>query len=259
MIVTTAGRATGNLVNKAKVLASIYELPYKDRKGVSIETMKNQYQDDIVVVGKDQVFIAPQFGQAKLIFHPNLAMIRAKRIFKGEDDPLITIAGLKEGMSFLDCTLGLASDSIIASLAVGESGSVYGVEGNPLLYLLVREGLATFTSGDGIIDQAMRRINTFNLDHSLFLQQAETNSFDVVYFDPMFPTTIVASSGIQPIKQQALTTALTTELIAEAKRVARKRVIIKDHWQSDRFQALGFKQLKRKTSLFHYGVINIEG
>lgn len=255
MIVTTAGRATSQITAKAKQLAEMYNLPFKERNGVSIETMKKQYHDDVAVVGKDRFFIAPQNEEEPIFFHPNLAMVRAKRMLKGEEDPLISASGLKEGMSFLDCTLGLASDSIIASLAVRNSGYVTGLEGNPLLYLLVTEGLAVFSSGNQQFDQAMRNIKTELTDHFSFLRQAETNSFDVVYFDPMFHTTIDTSNGIHPIRGQALMTELTPELIAEARRVAKRRVILKDHWQSERFQTLGFKQLKRKTSLFHYGVI----
>ncbi|MBB6444375.1 class I SAM-dependent methyltransferase [Bacillus benzoevorans] len=255
MIVTTAGRATSQLVAIAKQLAASYDLLFKERNGVSLETMKNQYHDDLVVVGKNKLFIATLNEAENIFFHPNLAMVRAKRMLNGEEDPLITAAGLKEGMSFLDCTLGLASDSVIASLAVGESGSVTGLEGNSLLYLIVTEGLAACSSGSLHFDQAMRKIKTIHTDHFSFLQQADTNFFDFVYFDPMFHSTIDTSNGIQSIRGQALMTELTPELITEAKRVAKKRVILKDHWKSERFRTLGFQRLKRKTSQFHYGII----
>lgn len=41
---------------------------------------------------------------------------------------MLRAAGLSEGDTFLDCTLGLGSDAIIASMAVGETGSVIGIE-----------------------------------------------------------------------------------------------------------------------------------
>lgn len=255
MIVTTAGRATSQLITLAKQLAAAYDLPFKERNGVSIETMKHLYHDDLLVVGKNKLFIAPKNEAENIFFHPNLAMVRAKRILNGEVDPLITAAGVEEGMTFLDCTLGLASDSIIASLAVGESGSVTGLEGNFLLYLIVTEGLSSFSSGNRQLDQAMRKIKTIHTDHFSFLQKIETNGYDIVYFDPMFHSTVDASNGIQPLRGQAMMTELTPELITEAKRVAKKRVILKDHWQSERFHTLGFQPLKRKTALFHYGVI----
>ncbi|WP_407270281.1 class I SAM-dependent methyltransferase [Radiobacillus sp. PE A8.2] len=258
MKITTAGRTTSDLAFKAKSISNTYGIPYIERNGVSIKTLKEQYPDDIVVVGKDRITITPFIGGSTIFFHPNLAMIRAKRIYKGEQEPLITIAQLKEGMSFLDCTLGLASDSIIASIAVGSTGSIIGIEGNHLLALLAKLGLSSFSTGNTEFDKAMRRINVIQGDHYSYLLQAETDSADVVYFDPMFDTGIDTSNGINVIRAQALHTEIGVEVIAEAKRVARQRVVLKDFWKSERFNRLGFVQHKRKTSLFHYGTIELK-
>lgn len=257
MIVTTSGRATSQIITRAKTVANKYRLPYIERNGLSVENIKQKCRDDVVVVGNDGLFIVPFGSKDKMIFHPNVAMIRAKRIFSGATDPLIAAADLAEGMTFLDCTLGLGADSIIASIAVGRNGSVISLEKNPLLFLLVTEGLATAVTANKRLDEAMRRIQTVHTDHYTFLQQAKSKSFDVVYFDPMFHITIDTANGIQAIRRQTVKSELTSEIIAEAKRVARKKVILKDHWQSSRFTALGFRQLKRKTSLFHYGVIEL--
>jgi hypothetical protein len=257
MIITTAGRATSKLVLKAKELSVSFGLSYVERHGISVDKLKAKFQDDIVVVGDNRLFIAPLNADTQLFFHPNLAMVRAKRIFNGEEEPLIHTSKLKEGMSFLDCTLGLAADSIIASIAVGVSGAVTGIEGNPLLYLLANEGLSSFSSGNAQFDQAMRRINVEHGDHFSFLQHAETNSVDVIYFDPMFSESVETSSGINAIRGLALTSDLSLDVISEAKRVARQRVVLKDHWKSERFASLGFTQHKRKTSLFHYGTIEL--
>ncbi|MFS0672548.1 class I SAM-dependent methyltransferase [Ornithinibacillus sp. 179-J 7C1 HS] len=258
MIITTAGRVTSQLVAKAKKLSHEYNIPFKERHGVSIAQLKSLYQDDIMIVGKDRIDISPYQSDKNLFFHPNLAMIRAKRILKGEVEPLITTAKLTSGKSFLDCTLGLASDSIIASLAVGPDGRVVGIEGNEILYLLAKQGLGSLATGILEFDQAMRNIEVVHLDHLKFLQRAESNSFDIVYFDPMFHEGINESNGINIIREQAITTDITTEIVREAKRVAKERVVLKDHWKSNRFNELGFIQFKRKTSLFHYGTIEIQ-
>ena len=257
MIITTAGRTTSELVSKAKKLANTYGLVYKARNGVSVDTLKTMHQDDVVVVGKERLEISTLNDGSTLFFHPNLAMVRAKRMFRGEEEPLVQTAKLEEGMSLIDCTLGLASDSIIASIAVGTSGSVTGIEGNYLLYLLAKEGLASFTSGKEIVDQALRKIKVVHDDHYSFLKNKRTNSVDIVYFDPMFHTSVDKSNGINSIRGQALTTDIHDALIQEAKRVARERIVIKDHFQSERFAQLGFIQQKRKTSLFHYGTIEL--
>ncbi|RLL48281.1 hypothetical protein D8M04_03130 [Oceanobacillus piezotolerans] len=257
MIVTTSGRSTGHLVTRAKKIADKYDLFYKERNGVSVETMKIMFQDDIVVVGKDRLYISPQNQSEPLFFHPSLAIIRAKRILKGEHDPFITSSQLRKGKSVLDCTLGLGADSIIASLIVGTCGSVTALEGNPLLFLLTTEGLATFLSGNKEIDQAIRSVETVHTDYYSYLKQADSDSFDIVYFDPMFRTTVHTSTSMQQIREQAIKSDLTTEILKEAKRVAKERVILKDHWKSERFRELGFKQLKRKNSVFHYGIIEL--
>jgi hypothetical protein len=86
----------------------------------------------------------------------------------------------------------------------------------------------------------------------------EDNSFDVVYFDPMFQEQIDESNGINGIKAIALYTTLTPMAIQEAKRVAKQKVVLKDHWKSSRFEEHGFTVQKRKTSKFHYGTIDIQ-
>ncbi|HAM80456.1 class I SAM-dependent methyltransferase [Ornithinibacillus bavariensis] len=257
MIITTAGRASSPLSLKAKKLAIEYGFLYRERNSESIEAMKIQLQEHIIVVAKNGLFISPLNSSTRLFFHPNLAMVRAKRVLKGENDPLIQTAKLKEGMKFLDCTLGLASDSIIASLAVGTSGAVTGLEGNDLLYLLAREGLKDFSTGNREIDTAMKRINVVNIDHLEYLRQTPDKSYDVVYFDPMFQEAIESSSGINSIREQALCTDISSEVITEAKRVATQCILMKDHYKSTRFKRLGFTQHRRKTSLFHYGTIEL--
>ncbi|WP_245604675.1 class I SAM-dependent methyltransferase [Paucisalibacillus globulus] len=260
MIITTPGKSTSKIVGRAKKLANSYGLPYKERHGVSIQTMKNEYRDDIVIVENNRIVISPLNSEKEMFYHPNLALIRAKRIMnegKGGQEPLISIAKLKEGMSFLDCTLGLASDSIIASLIVGPTGKVTGIEGNQLLYFLTHVGLATFTSGIEGFDAALRRIDVIHQEHLNYLRECKTDSFDVVYLDPMFNKSIDTSDGINIIREEAWRTDFSDELIQEAKRVARARVVLKDDWKSTRFARFGFTQYKRKSSSFHYGILEV--
>ncbi|WP_163539278.1 class I SAM-dependent methyltransferase [Gracilibacillus sp. YIM 98692] len=257
MIITTAGRSTNRLITHSKRLSATYQLPFIERKGQSIENLKKLYKDDILVVGKDQLFISCLDGDQKLFFHPNLAMVRSKRVVNGEEEPFLSTTKLIKGMSILDCTLGLASDSIIASLAVGAGGSVIGIEGSKSLYILAKEGLSSLNSRHEWFDQAMRRISVIHDDHYSYLKKAETNAVDIVYFDPMFHKSIHTSNGINPLRKQAISSDLTMDVIKEAKRVARQRVVIKDHWQSERFNQFGFIQFKRKTSPFHYGSIEL--
>ncbi|QGH34679.1 hypothetical protein GI584_11835 [Gracilibacillus salitolerans] len=258
MIITTAGRATLQLIQYAQRLSTNYQIPYMERNGNSIQKLKDYHQEDVIVVGQDRLFISPLNEKTKLFFHPNLAMVRAKRLLCMEEDPFVTTAKLEEGMSVLDCTVGLASDSMIASLAVGSNGFVTGLEGSKAVYIIVKEGLKNFTSTNEILNAAMRRIKLKHIQHLEFLQQQQTNAYDVVYFDPMFHQAIDTSDGLNPIRAHSLEDTLTVDALVEAKRVARRRVVLKDHWKSERFSRFGFTQFKRKSSLFHYGVIELD-
>lgn len=183
-------------------------------------------------------------------------MFRVKRLMRGEHDPFVQATQLERGMTVLDCTLGMASDSIVASYIVGESGKVTGLEGNEYMAYIMENGLKTWSSSVSEIDEAMQRIDVKQTEHFAFLKQCEDNSYDIVYLDPMFEETVIESDGIKGLKHFALYHDITDETIAEAKRVARKRVVLKDHFRSSRFEKHNFHVYKRKSAKFHFGVID---
>lgn len=181
--------------------------------------------------------------------------VQTQEASKGEHDPLIVAADLKPGDTFLDCTLGLGSDSITASYAVGSKGNVTAAEANPLVAYLVEKGLETWETGVDEFDDCMRRIQVKSGNHLDLLKGLDANSFDVVYFDPMFEEAITESDGIGRLRSLSEYSPITEDTIKEAKRVAANRVVLKDHWKSPSFDELGFRVFKRKSAKFHYGVI----
>jgi len=257
VIVTTAGRTNQEMVKKARSVAGELCVPYVTRNKESIFTLQQREEADVIAVGKNRLELHPYDGEEPIFFHPNSSMFRAKRVLRGEYDPFLEATKLEEGMSFLDCTLGLASDSIIASLVTGESGRVMGIEGNRYVAYLVKEGLRSWSTGVSELDEAMQRIFVHHQTFEAYLRCCEDNSVDVVYFDPMFSETIEESDGIRGLKQVALYTTLSEEVMEEAKRVAKKRVVLKDHWQSKRFEQFGFDVYRRKTAKFHFGVLEV--
>lgn len=258
MIVTTAGRTDQMMISLAKQIANDLSTVYIERRKISVEDFQQKYKDDVLVVGKNRLELYTLNGDEPFFFHPNSAMFRMKRLLNGEDDPLIKAAGLTRGMSFLDCTLGLGSDSIVASFIVGHQGKTVGIEGNELLSYLVETGLNTWDSGIEIFNQAMQRVNVINKENFDYLKSCSSKSFDIVYFDPMFEEAINESNGISALKSIAVYKDITEEVMEEAKRVAIKKVILKDHWKSERFDRFGFSVLKRKTAKFHFGVFDLE-
>ncbi|MDM5188428.1 class I SAM-dependent methyltransferase [Bacillus sp. DX4.1] len=255
MIVTTAGRTNEEMTTYAKNIAKELQCSFIVRNDVPVYKLHEQYEQDVLVAGKNRLAIYPKGTEESFFFHPNSAMFRVKRLMRGENDPFLQAAKLEEGMSMLDCTLGMASDSIVASYAVGQAGEVMGLEGNRYMAYVIGKGLQQWDAGVAEIDEAMKRIIVQQTEHFTFLQQCEDNSYDVVYIDPMFEETVIESDGIRGLKHFALYSDVTDETIAEAKRVARKRVVLKDHFRSTRFERHHFFVYKRKSAKFHFGVI----
>lgn len=258
LIVTTAGRTNREFISLSQSIAETLDATYLPRKKVSITDIQSNYHDDVLVVGKNRIEIHPLNDTEPLFFHPNSSVFRIKRLMKSKShDPFLHATQLASRMSFLDCTLGLGSDSIVASFLVGSTGNVVGIEGSRPLSYIVKTGLQTWDTGVDIINQAMRSIHVKHDDYLTFLTSCPTNSFDVVYFDPMFEETIQESDGIKGIKPFAMYTEVSLDAINEAKRVAKKRVVLKNFWKSHSFEKFGFRVYKRKTAKFHYGTIEL--
>ncbi|MEK4969564.1 class I SAM-dependent methyltransferase [Cytobacillus sp. FSL R7-0696] len=254
MFVTTSARTNPDETNKAKQVAMTLNLPFLHRRKRTIKSMVNQYETNGIVVGKERMELYKVGEERPFFFHPSSAMFRLKRLQKGEHDPLIEICQLKAGSSFLDCTLGLASDSIVASYAVGETGKVIGLEASKVIAYFVGQGLKEWPNDNVIMKNSMERIEVVHDLAIDYLISVPDSSFECVYIDPMFETTIKESSNINALHSITYKGDLTDEMIIEAKRVSKERVVLKDHFRSERFQAFAFQQIKRKSAKFHYGV-----
>jgi predicted methyltransferase len=258
VFVTTAGRTNEEMSAHARKIAEELNADFVPRKKRSVAAIQELIPEDCLVVGKERLELYPLGEAEPFFFHPNSAMFRIKRLKKGENDPLTDAAKLKTGMSFLDCSLGLGSDSIVASFVVGISGNVTGVEARTELSYIVKNGLKGWDSGFDDINRAMVNINVVN-GHSLdYLKSLDDNSFDCVYFDPMFDESILESDGIRGLSHFAVYDGLSKETIDHALRVAKQRVILKDHFRSTRFEEFSFKVYRRKSAKFHFGVIEKE-
>ena len=163
--------------------------------------------------------------------------------------------GLQPGMQVLDCTLGLGADAIVASFAVGDGGSVTGLEASPLIAAVVGYGLAHFVAENYPIQEAMRRIQTVQTDYLAYLKAQPDASVDVVYFDPMFRHPLRESVQLAPLRTSADHRPVSLGAMEEAKRVARQRVVLKENSRSLEFARLGFAKIAGgKYSHVHYGI-----
>ncbi|MHA6483998.1 class I SAM-dependent methyltransferase [Paenibacillus sp. strain BS8-2] len=259
MIVTTAPSPSGRTIEQAKRLANELLAVYMSRRGASVRKLLAQSEDHrALIVTENEIRFYDNEESPPLYFHPSMAFVRVKRLRKGESDPMIDISGCRPGDTIIDCTAGMAADSLIFSYAIGATGKVLAIESEPILCAVVREGLAAYETGLVDVDAAMRRIALTCGDHGRFLAGQPDNSADIVYFDPMFRHPIMESSAIGSFRSIANMDALTPEVVEQAKRVARRTVMLKEHQRSDEFARLGFERRHVNTSKIAYGVIQVE-
>ncbi|MFP7297940.1 class I SAM-dependent methyltransferase [Neobacillus niacini] len=255
MFVTTAGRTNQQMIEKAMETAEVLNIPYIARKKKSILLLQKETNSECIVVGKERLELFHKEAQHPFFFHPNSAMFRIKRLKNGEHDPFADAAQLNNGMTFLDCTLGLASDSIVASYLVGDEGRVTGTEGQKYLAFIVQEGLRTWKTEVPEMNKAMASIQVIHSQALEYLKSLPDESYDCVYFDPMFDESILESDGIKALGYIAMHEDLNKEMIDEAYRVTKYRVLLKDHYKSKRFEKYGFNVFRRKTAKFHFGIL----
>jgi 16S rRNA G966 N2-methylase RsmD len=239
---------------RAAAEAIIFGARYVERGKLSIAKMTSFHNCPVLLVTEERMELHDMNGTSPFFFHPGSAMFRVKRLLNKEPDAFVEACGLRLGMSFLDCTMGPAADSITASFVVGAAGHVKSIEANHTVARIVGNGLSNWTEGPDELLKSMRRIQVTAADYHAYLQSVPDDSFDVVYFDPMFEEAI-DSNGILPLRSFASYSNLTIDAVNEAKRIARRRVVLKDHFRSERFAEFEFEQHIRKTSKFHFGTI----
>lgn len=259
MIITTGQKENPTLIEKAKQLSERLQLPFVGRKDRSIEKLYNDLQtDQLLVVLKETVKWYRKGHESPFFFHPGLSVVRIKRLLRGDNDIMIQACQIKPGDSFLDCTLGLAADAIVASYAAGENGRVVGVESEPLIAFLVEMGLKHVEEFPEL-DRAARQIEVLQGHHLDILASLPDRSFDVVYFDPMFRQGIKESTSLQLLRNYANAAPLLPAVIDQAIRVAKKRVVLKERKISAEWERLGFRMMKRENMGIAYGILDIQG
>lgn len=257
MIITTGQKENATLIEKARQLSEQLQVPFAARRDRSIANLFRDHQtEQLLVVLKETIKWYKKGDERPFFFHPGLSVVRIKRLLSGDNDIMIQACQLNPGDSFLDCTLGLAADAIVASYVVGEEGRVVGLESEPMIAFLVGMGL-TEVNEFPELDRAARQIEVLQGHHRDILASLPDRSFDVVYFDPMFRQGIKESASLQLLRNYANVAPLAPDVIDQAKRVAKKRVVLKERHISDEWQRLGFKMMKRENMGIAYGILEI--
>ena len=254
VVVTTGHRAKEGHIVKACEAAKELSCPFVPRGGESLRGIREKYGAAFILVVKERLVVDTADGE--FYFHPGMAHLRIKNLRLGKGDHLAEAMALAPGMRVLDCTLGMGADAIVESYVAGERGEVVALEKNPIVSFVVSRGLKSEAGERPEVREAMGRIRTECVDYMEYLRRQPDNSFDAVYFDPMFRHPFEKSSGINPLRALADHGPVTEDAIREALRVARFRVVMKESSQSGEFQRLGFTRWAGgKYSHVRYGVM----
>lgn len=238
------------------------EFPYYVRGSLSLKKIMEKGNLDALIVWKED---GPELYYKNLtdpfFYHPSMAKNRIVGWRKRrQQDALIETAQLKWGDSFLDCTLGMGADALTASYFVGEYGKVTGLEYSPVIALMIKWGMKSYerTTPYEWLKPALNGVKVINADYNTYLKSLPDNSYDVVYFDPMFRKPVLESQAISVIRELANPEPLSLEAVKEACRVASRSVILKEKLSSGEFERLGFTVARQSSkSKIAYGKIEV--
>lgn len=143
----------------------------------------------------------------------------ATKLHEGAHHPFVRALG--PCTSVVDCTLGLANDALHAATVL--RCSVLGVEGSPVIHALLQEGLPRISrSHPGGL-----RIDLIHGDALEVLRGLADRSRDVVFLDPMMSRPGRSAPSFEVLRAFAVPEPASAELLREAARVARSRVVLK--------------------------------
>jgi 16S rRNA (guanine1516-N2)-methyltransferase len=242
LAVTVTSKQRGRQLPAAKAKAEEWGLPFFsfDRaEGIPLQERIGTIAHAFLVLGGDGWTLHDAHGS--LYFSPGTAALRVRRIGtpKQDEDVLIRLCELKPGDSVLDGTLGLGADSLICAKVVGPKGRVIGVEASLPLFALVSEGLRR---APPFPDSA-----TIEAHHGTalkVLKTLESRSLDCVVFDPMFDLPKASTPSFDMLRTYACHDPLDEQTLAEARRVARRWVVVKGGRYGQEFERLGLTPLK---------------
>jgi 16S rRNA (guanine1516-N2)-methyltransferase len=220
LAVVTSGRLNDQQATRARTQAQKWNLPFIERKPKTPLAPLFELASALLVFDAQGVTLRDTFGALR--FHEGLARLRIGRLDGGfDEDLLVRLAELKPGDTVLDCTLGLAQDAMVSARAVGPTGRVIGIEKSFPIFAVVSEGLKTWVCAKAC------RIEPVHHDALEYLAHLPPKSFDCVVLDPMFDKPAKAQPSFEALRRHACFSAIGPEWVRQARRVARRCVLVK--------------------------------
>lgn len=203
-------------------------------KGRPVESLLSEAECVLVLRG-DGVVLLDVKGSAR--WSGGMADLRIHRLDAGlpQPDHLLLAGEVRAGDEVLDCTLGRGHDALVLERAASR---VVAVEASLPLFAWTSEGLRRRGS----------RIECRLGDARALLAAMEPGSFDCVFFDPMFSKRALYEAGFALVRRHAEYAPLDAGLLALARRVARRQVVVKAAPQSPQLRRLGLEVLPFKRN-----------
>jgi hypothetical protein len=124
-----------------------------------------------------------------------------------------------------DATLGLANDAVHVAAATG--AFVQGCEGSVVMHALLEEGLSRIARSRAPWAAAAARVSAQHGDSAAVLARLPDDAVDVVVLDPMMSRRRRSAPSFELLRAFAVPDRASPRLLAEAWRVARRRVVLK--------------------------------
>ncbi len=224
LAVTTSLGPSRALAAEALAAAARHGIQWVDRKERPlVEVARQAGAEALIALGARHAALF--FDGAEHRYHPGMGALRAKRLRLHETstgEPFLDAAALRPADEVLDCTLGLGADALVAAQVIGPAGRVLGLEASPALAAWVSEGLRRLPL------PAARRIEVRCLEHGALLSALPDRCFDVVVFDPMFRRARAQAPAFDVVRRFADPRPLEAAVLEQARRVARRWVVVKD-------------------------------
>lgn len=253
--VTTIRHADSSIIKEAKRRGEALGFPYIPRGDTLEEMTEETGLSGFLIYGK-QLPLYWSDGE-EYRFHMGTAVLRTTQLRKGNPDRLCALLPADGPCDVLDCTFGQAGDSSTMSWFLTGRGRVTALEKSPILYEVGRAGIAGYEDKDESLTDAVRRIHLIHADYREYLAGCQDGAYDVIYFDPMFRHPVKRrENDMEGFRAAAVYDSLTVEILREALRVCRRKVIVKERPFAGIFSDPIFTDVRMKRGQSTaYGVI----
>lgn len=211
--VTTCYKPSDSHRARAEFLAERFAAPLVERRAFQTMFVATG-ATHLYVVGRDHEEVR---GGAGACFVQEGLL--ATKLHEGVRHPLVRALGACTSM--IDCTVGLANDALHAAIILG--CQVLGVEGSPIIHALLEEGLPRLAASY----PAAKQIDLIHGEAVEVLRGLADRSRDVVFLDPMMERPGNSAPSFATLRDFAVPAPASRELLREAARVARHRVVLK--------------------------------